>query len=69
VPGNPAEPIGGIPVVRFAAMQQGMDQASIPISAILDQIVCWVMVVVIEEGGGCEKFSHRNRQIVLAGEL
>jgi hypothetical protein len=35
-------------------MQQGMDQASVPIAAIFDQIVSRVMVVVIKEGGGCE---------------
>ena len=35
-------------------MQQGMDQASVPIAAIFDPIVGRVVVVVIEEGGGCE---------------
>jgi hypothetical protein len=50
-------------------MQQGMDQASVPITAILDQIVGRVMVVVVEEGGGREKFRRGNGQPELPIEL
>jgi hypothetical protein len=46
-----------------------MDQASVPITAILDQIVGRVMVVVVEEGSGGEKFRRWNRQIELSVEL
>ena len=56
VPRNPAKPVRGIPVVGFAPVQKGVNQAAIAISAVLDQIVCRVMVVVVQQCG-CLTFA------------
>jgi hypothetical protein len=50
-------------------MQQGVYQATVPVPTILDQIVGWIMVVVVEEGGGREKFCRGSGQLELSVEL
>lgn len=44
-------PVAGIPEVGFAPVNDGVDQGSLGVDHVLDEVVCLVVVIVIEQTG------------------
>ena len=63
------EPIGRVPVVGLAAVEDGVDEAAVGIGAVLHQVVCRVVVVVVQQCGGREQIAGRLRRVETSGDL
>ena len=62
------KPILGVPVIRFAPVQDGVDQGTVTVGEILHDVVGGIVVVVVEQAEGAQAERRRGLDVVFGEE-